>query len=357
MAEFYDIPVKEVQEETNDCSSVELDVPEELWDEFDYKSGQHIIFRKDVNGEEIRRTYSLCSNPYNNEWRVCVKQIPEGIFSTYVNQKLEAGDTLEAMSPTGKFGVNINPEPQGNYLFFAAGSGITPIISLIKTYLQQEPTCTCQLFYLNKRTQSIIFREELEQIRNKYFGRFELFYLLSREQREIELFNGRLDAEKLDKLTDTLIDIESVTNCFICGPEDLTFMIRDDLVEQGLPKNRVHYELFVTGLSEEDKKKAAEALEHMYEGTKVTAVQSGKETKFVMTDAYDNVLDAALAAGADVPFSCKDGVCSTCKCRVMEGSVEMKKNYALEEEELEKDVILSCQAVPTSEKLKVNYDI
>lgn len=356
MADFHDITVKEVRKETNDCSSILFDVPKYLWQDFDYKSGQHLIFKKDVDGEEIRRTYSLCSNPYDNEWRVCVKQIPDGVFSTFVNQELRAGDTLQAMSPTGKFGININPEAYGYYVFFAAGSGITPIISMLKTYLQKEPTCRCQLFYLNKRSKTIVFKEELEQLRNTYFGRFELFHILSDEQRDIELFNG-FSTEKLQIINQNLISIGDITNCFICGPEELTFTIRDEMVKAGLAKSSVHYELFVTGLSEEDKNKAAQAMENMFDGTKVTVLQGGKETKFVMTEDYDNVLDAALAAGADVPFACKGGVCSTCKCQVEEGSVEMKKNYALEEDELENNFILSCQSVPTSEKLKVNYDV
>lgn len=357
MADFHDITVKEVRKETNDCTSVQLAIPEKLWDEFNYRQGQHIIFKKEHNGEELRRTYSLCSNPYDKEWRVCVKQIPEGLFSTYVNQELKAGDVVQAMAPSGKFHIKIEPEKSRNYLFFAAGSGITPIISMIKTFLQQEPHSTCQLVYLNKRTNSIIFKEELEQLRNKYFGRLELFHFLSHEQRDIPLFNGGMDAEKLQLLTQTLINIDTVNNCFICGPEELTFMIRDGLVEAGLAKNQIHYELFVTGLSEEDKKKAAEAMEKRFDGTKVTVLEGGKELEFGMTDAYDNILDAALAAGADVPFACKGGVCSTCKCKLVEGEVVMKKNYALEQEDLDKNLILSCQAVPTTEKVKVDYDV
>ncbi len=359
MAEFHDISVKEVRKETNDCASVKLTIPEHLQDEFAYRQGQHIIFRKYIDGEEIRRTYSLCSNPYDNEWRVCVKQIPEGKFSTYVNRELKAGDVVEVMAPTGKFGVEtqVEPKKKKHYLFFAAGSGITPILSLVKTFLQQEPQSTCQLFYLNRTTKSIIFREELEQLRNRYFGRFELAYFLTREHRDIELFNGRLDAAKIKALTETLIDIDKVTGCFVCGPEDLTFLLRDELVKYGLPKNRMHYELFVTGLSEADKKRAAAALENRFDGTKITVLDGGKEFKFAMSEDYDNVLDAALAAGADVPFACKGGVCSTCKCQVKEGAVEMKKNYALEKDELDKNIVLSCQAVPTTETLVVDFDI
>lgn len=359
MAHFHDITVKEVRKETKEAASVALDIPEELWGEFGFKQGQHIVFKRFFEGEEIRRTYSLCSCPMDREWRVCVKQIPKGIFSSYVNNELKAGDSIEAMAPTGKFGINVKeyPDEAKHYLFFAAGSGITPIISMIKTRLRKEPLCTCQLFYANRRTATIIFREELEQLRNRFFGRFEIYYVLDGEKRDIDLLNGRIDEERLVRFTESLINLGQVAGCFICGPEDMTFMIRDKLVELGLPKNRLHYELFITGLSEADKKRASEALENMYEGTKVTVLTAGKEVKFVMTEDYDNVLDAALANGADVPFSCKDGVCSTCKCQVMEGAVEMKKNYALEEDELKKNIVLSCQSVPTTETLKVSYDV
>ena len=211
--------------------------------------------------------------------------------------------------------------------------------------------------YLNKNAKSIIFKEELEQLRNKYFGRFEIFYFLTREQRDIPLFNGRFDEEKIQQLTKSLIDVDSVDECFICGPEQMIFLLRDELEKAGLTREKIHYELFVTGISEEDKKRAAQAIEHKFDGTEVTILDGGKEFHFGMTDDYDNVLDAALGAGADLPFACKGGVCSTCKCKVLEGSVEMKINYALEDDEVANNFVLSCQSVPTSEKLVVDFDV
>lgn len=359
MAEFYKLKVAQKREETNNCTSVKLEVPRELWKHFRYGAGQHIIFKKEFDGEEIRRTYSLCSNPFDKEWRVCVKQIPEGKFSTYVNQELKEGDIVEASSPTGKFAHDIQLDREGarQYLFFAAGSGITPIIAMIKMVLQQEPHCHCQLFYSNRDQNNIVFREELEQLRNKYLRRFELFHILTEQKRDVALLDGKITKEKLKTFSETLLNLSAIDHCFICGPEALTFIIRDELVNLGLAKNKIHYELFVTGLSEEDKQRAAEAMKKRVEGTQVTVIEGGTELSFVMTDTYDNVLDAALAAGADVSFACKDGMCSTCKCRVEEGSVVMKKNYALEKDDLEKGYVLSCQSVPTSKKLKVNYDV
>lgn len=359
MADFYKLKVKDLKKETNDCVSLELEVPKELRKEFRYGAGQHIIFRRDFAGEDIRRTYSLCSDPFSREWRVCVKHIPEGKFSTFVHQDLKVGDYVEASAPTGKFGtdVELEPEKQRNFLFFAAGSGITPIISMVKMVLEQEPNAKCQLFYVNRNIQSIVFKEELEQLKNRFVERFELYHVLTRQKRDVELLTGRLDKEKLRDLSKTLINLEDIDHVFMCGPEAMTFEIRDELVELGVEKRKIHYELFVTGLSEEDKKRAAAALESKYDGTKVTVIEGGIETKFVMTDTYDNVLDAAIGAGANVPFACKDGMCSTCKCKVEEGEVVMKKNYALEKKDLDKNYVLSCQSVPTTENLRVNFDV
>ncbi|WP_121667697.1 1,2-phenylacetyl-CoA epoxidase subunit PaaE [Mesonia aquimarina] len=357
MAKFYEIQVKDVYKETSDCTVVSFNVPDNLKEEFTYHQGQHLTLKKIIGGEDVRRSYSLCSSPVDDEWRVAVKQIPTGKFSTYINEELNAGDKLEIMKPSGEFGVHVDVEDEKNYIVFAAGSGITPILSMIKTHLALEPNSTFKLFYLNKNAKSIIFKEELEQLRNKYFGRFEIYYFLTREQRDIPLFNGRFDEEKIQQLTRSLIDIEDTAECFICGPEQMIFLIRDELQKAGLSKEKIHYELFVTGLSDEDKKRAAKAIEHKFEGTEVTVLDGGKEFHFGMTDDYDNILDAALGAGADLPFACKGGVCSTCKCKLVEGSVEMKTNYALEDDEVAANFVLSCQSVPTSEKVVVDFDV
>ncbi|MBW2962368.1 1,2-phenylacetyl-CoA epoxidase subunit PaaE [Mesonia aestuariivivens] len=357
MAKFHNITVKNVYKETKDCTVIEFDIPEDLQEDFNYSQGQHLTLKKDFKGEDVRRSYSLCSSPVDQQWQVAVKKIPTGKFSTFVNDELKAGDHLEVMVPSGKFGVEVASNESKNYIVFAAGSGITPIISMIKTHLKMEPESKFQLFYLNKNVKSIIFKEELEQLRNKYFGRLEIFYFLTREQRDIPMFNGRFDEEKIQQLTKSLIDVELVDECFICGPEKMIFLLRDELRKAGLSENKIHYELFVTGISEDDKKKAAQAIEHKFDGTQVTILDGGKEFHFGMTDDYDNVLDAALGAGADLPFACKGGVCSTCKCKVIEGSVEMKINYALEDDEVANKFVLSCQSVPTSEKLVVDFDV
>lgn len=357
VATFHKLPIKDIYKETSDCSVVTFDIPSSLETEFAFRQGQHLTLKADINGEDIRRSYSLCSSPLEGVWKVAVKQIPGGKFSTYVNEELMAGDVLEVMPPSGTFGVDCKPEATKNYLFFAAGSGITPILSMIKAHLAVEPHATCKLFYVNRTSKSIIFKEELEQLRNQYFGKLEIYYFLTKELRDIDLFNGRFDDEKMKVLVGTFIDIPDTSEVFLCGPEEMVNYVGDYLVKAGLPKELVHFELFVTGLSEEDKKRAERLAQQNVEGVEVTIVDGGKEFHFTMTDEYDNILDAALGAGADLPFACKGGVCSTCKCKVLNGNVEMKINYALEEDEVAQDFILSCQAVPTSEKVKIDFDV
>lgn len=357
MTEFHNLIVEDIYKETDDTSVVTFTVPSRLHDDFKFRQGQHLTLKAEINGEDVRRSYSLCSSPVEHVWQVAVKQIPDGKFSTYINEKVKKGQTMEVMAPSGVFGVECQPNVAKNYLFFAAGSGITPVLSMIKTHLAKEPNSTCKLFYVNKTAKSIIFKEELEQLRNTYFGRLEIYYFLTKERRDIELFNGRFDDEKMKVLTKTFIDIPDTNEVFLCGPEQMVKYVSQYLVDAGLPKELVHFELFVTGLSEEDIKRAERLAKQNVEGTEVIIVDGGKEFLFTMTKEYDNILDAALGAGADLPFACKGGVCSTCKCEVKQGSVEMKINYALDEKEVSQNLVLSCQAVPTSDKVVVDFDV
>ncbi|MDY2585720.1 2Fe-2S iron-sulfur cluster-binding protein [Winogradskyella aquimaris] len=357
MAEFYKLQLADIYKETEDTSVLTFNVPEDLREKFQFHQGQHLTLRQIIDGEDLRRSYSLCSSPLEHQWRVAVKQIPGGKFSTYVNQTLQKDEVLEVMPPSGTFGVHTNPKSEKNYLFFAAGSGITPILSMIKTHLASESQSTCKLFYVNKTAKSIIFKEELEQLRNTYFGRFEIYYFLTKERRDIELFNGRFDNEKMDVLTKTFIDIPDTNEVFLCGPEQMVNYVSNYLIEAGLPKENIHFELFVSGLSEEDIRRQERLAQQKVEGTEVTIIDGGKEFNFTMTKDYDNILDAALNAGADLPFACKGGVCSTCKCQVKSGEVEMKINYALEADELAQNLVLSCQAVPKTDKVVVDFDV
>lgn len=354
---FYKIRVKETYKETSDCVVLTFEIPEELKEIFSFRHGQHLTIKAEIDGEDVRRSYSLCSSPFEEDLRVAVKHIPGGKLSTFLNNELKSGDYLKVMPPSGTFGVETNSNQSVNYLFFAAGSGITPILSMIKTHLNAEAGSTCKLFYINKTAKSIIFKEELEQLRNKFFGRLEIYYFLTKEKRDIELFNGRLDNQKMEILTQTFIDIPDTGEVFLCGPEEMVNYVRHYLVDAGLPKELIHFELFVSGLSKEDIERTKRLAGQNVEGVEVTIVDGGKEFHFTMTKDYDNILDAALGAGADLPYACKGGVCCTCKCKVLEGSVEMKVNYALEEAEVAQNFVLSCQSVPTSKSVKVDYDV
>jgi ring-1,2-phenylacetyl-CoA epoxidase subunit PaaE len=354
MAKFHHIKVRDVYKETKDCSVISFDIPDDMKAEFKYSHGQHLTLRAFIDGQDVRRSYSLCSSPVEDQWKVAVKKINGGLFSAYVHENLRKGDVLDIMPPNGVFNTPIS-DTSKNYIVFAAGSGITPILSIIKTHLALEPNSKFQLFYLNRSVKSIIFKEEIEQLKNRYFGRLEIFHFLTKEHRSIELLNGRFTQEKLQALTKSIINVPSVDECFICGPEQMIFLIRDELMAAGLPKDKIHFELFNTGNSDADKERTNRILEKKVEGTQVTIIDGGKEFHFIMDDDFDNILDGALAAGADLPFACKGGVCSTCRCKVIDGTVEMKVNYALDENEVAKNYILSCQAVPTSEKVVVDF--
>ena len=357
MSKFHRIKIADIYKETKDCSVISFEIPVELQEEFQYSQGQHLTLKSSIDGKEERRSYSLCSSPIENKWKVAVKKINGGVFSTFVNEKIKKGDYLELMPPNGDFFIPVNPSESKNYIAFAAGSGITPILSIIKTHLALEPQSTFKLFYLNRSVKSIIFKEEIELLKNKYFDRFEIFHFLTKEHRNIELLNGRFTKEKLQVLSSKIIDIPALDDCFICGPEEMIFLIRDELVSAGLSQDKIHFELFSTGNSEVDKQRISKILEQKVEGTEVTIIDGGKEFHFTMDDDFDNILDGALAAGADLPFACKGGVCSTCRCQIISGTVEMKINYALDENEVAKGLILSCQAVPTSKNVVIEFGI
>ena len=357
MSQFHSIKVQDIYKETKDCSVVTFEIPRDLKQDFKYNQGQYLTLKTIIDNQDVRRSYSLCSSPTDNTWQVAIKKINGGLFSTFVNDNLKTGDLIDVMPPNGKFFTEINPSKPKNYIVFAAGSGITPILSIIKTHLASEPNATFKLFYLNRTVKSIIFKEEIELLKNKYFGRFEIFHFLTKEFRNIDLLNGRFTSDKLKVLTKSIIDIENTDECFICGPEEMIFLIKDELVLAGLDKNKIHFELFSSGNTKDDKDRIKNIIEHKIQGTEVTIIDGGKEFHFTMDDEFDNILDGALAAGADLPFACKGGVCCTCRCKLISGTAEMKVNYALDENEVAKGLILSCQAVPTSKNVVVEFGV
>lgn len=355
---FHRLAVKEINKETPDCVSVLFEVPPELKNDFQFSQGQSLTMRAIINGEEVRRTYSICSSPLEEKLKVAIKKVEGGLFSGFANGQLKKGDVLEVMEPVGKFYSALHPAQQKNYVAFAAGSGITPILSLIKTTLATEPASTFTLVYGNKNRGSVIFFEELEGLKNKYMERFTLIHILSREKTDTTLNFGRINTEKLNNLG-KLIDYTAADEFFLCGPEEMIFCVKDFLESAGIDKKKVHFELF-TSPGQRKKKRETGSLKPENTGPKssITVKLDGRSFDFDLPFASDiSLLDAALKQGADLPYACKGGMCCTCKAKLLEGEVMMDVHWGLEEEEVEKGYILTCQSHPKTEKVVVDFDV
>jgi len=355
---FHPLKVKEVKKETEDCVSVSFEIPENLKRDFAFKQGQSLTMRTTINKEEVRRTYSICSSPLDNEWKVAIKKVEGGLFSTFANAELKKGDVLEVMEPVGKFYSALNSANKKNYLGFAAGSGITPLLSIINTTLRTEPGSTFTLVYGNKSRSSIIFFEELEGLKNKYLQQFNFINILSRERTEAAINFGRIDSEKLNELA-KLINYNSFDEAFICGPEEMIFCVKDHLQQKGIGEKNIHFELFTTsGQKIQSTRHKAQDAEESGPKSKITVKVDGRSFDFSLAlNCETTILDAALKQGADLPYACKGGMCCTCKAKLMEGEVEMDVHWGLEQEEIEKGFILTCQSHPKTEKVVVDFDI
>ncbi len=356
MIHFHPLTIKDIRKETNDCVSIAFDIPQELEDQFIFQQGQNITIRSTINGEELRRSYSVCSSPHEGELRVAVKQVDQGKFSTFANQTLQKGDVLEVMPPTGRFFTLLNITHKKNYLAFAAGSGITPVISIIKATLHTEPGSRFTLVYGNRNRNAIIFFEELEGLKNKFLERFSLVNLLSRERTDAPLSFGKINTTKLEELG-KLIPYTLMDEIFICGPEEMIFQAKDYLEGLGIDKKKIHFELFAAP-GQKDKRPAARSeADDNSPKSQVTVKLDGRAFDFPLAFDSDAILDAALKQGADLPFACKGGVCCTCRAKLIEGEVHMDVNYGLEHEEIEQGFILTCQARPVTEKVVVDFDV
>ncbi|MFK7799610.1 MAG: 1,2-phenylacetyl-CoA epoxidase subunit PaaE [Aureispira sp.] len=354
---FHTLTIADVKEETQDCCSIAFEVPVDLKQQYQFIQGQYLTLKTDINGEEVRRSYSICSSPNGDELRVAIKQVPNGKFSTYANQQLKKGDQLEVMTPTGKFYTALQADHEKHYLGVAAGSGITPILSILKTVLETEPNSRFTLLYGNKNTGSIIFKEQIEALKNVYMSRLTVHYFLSREMLDAPLMNGRIDRDKCQEIFTRLLDVSDLDECFSCGPESMIFAVRDSLLAQGFDQGKIHFELFTSPLGKLGQERQRQTKEEdKGKVTDVTIKLDGKAFQFDLPFDSDNLLDAALKQGADLPFACKGGVCCTCRARLIEGSVEMAVNYALEADEVEAGFILTCQSFPTTEKVVVDFD-
>ena len=352
---FYELTVSEVRNETPDCVSVAFQIPDELKETFAFLPGQYLTFRVQIAGSEVRRSYSICTAPGDNELRVAIKEVKGGKFSTLANTLLKKGDVLEVMPPMGNFTPKL---PAKNYLAFVAGSGITPVMGIMKHVLATNPDSTFTLVYGNKNRSSIIFREEIEGLKNKYLQRLSLYHVLSRELMDVPMFNGRIDAEKCEALSLKLIDLRKTDEVFICGPESMILSVRQKLLDLGMPQSAIHLELFTSpDQPQTHHQQWKEA--HTDDAGPVSLVSitlDGVTFDMKLPYSGDNILDAALKHGADLPYACKGGVCSTCRAKVIEGEVEMEVNYALEPDEVAKGYVLTCQSHPKTERVVVDFD-
>ena len=355
MSALHKIKVKKVIKETADCVSVSFDIPQDLQSEFQYKSGQYLALETEINGEKVRRSYSLCSAPYENEWKVAIKKVEGGKFSTYANESLSDNEVMSVMAPMGGFALASDSEAENHYVAFGAGSGITPILSMIKTVMHDEPKSRFTLFYGNRNFETIIFREEIEALKNLYLDRLSVHHILSKEKLGSPLFFGRIDAQKCERFGKVFYDPTEVACYYLCGPAQMIFSVKDQLIAKGVDSGKIHFELFNTSDIPMETKLVEETFDSEAE-SKVTIILDGESFDMPLDYGGTSILDAALAAGADLPYACKGGVCSTCKAQVTKGEVTMDINYALEPDEVENGFILTCQAHPRTSEVTVSYD-
>jgi ring-1,2-phenylacetyl-CoA epoxidase subunit PaaE len=350
---FYPLTIADIRRETADCVSLALRVPVELQAQFQFVAGQYLTFRTCLSGEELRRSYSICSSPLEQEWRVAIKKVPGGVFSTFANEQLKVGDTIDVMPPMGRFGHQIEGQDAQTYLAFVAGSGITPILSILKTVLATQPQSRFILLYGNQNRHSILFKSELEALKNRHMGRLSIYHVLSREMVDASLLHGRIDAEKCHSFFQKLIPLERIDQCFICGPEDMIHSVKQSLIEAAFDPQKIHFELF--GVKTQAIKPTPL---NGHKGPVSTVKIRLDGSSFEIPVAYDgeSVLDVALRSGADLPFACKGGVCCTCRAKVLSGNVKMQVNYALEADEVAAGYVLTCQSHPRSAQVTLDFD-
>lgn len=348
MSSFYKLSIKEVRRETANAVSVLFNVPQELKPHYKFIAGQYINLKLTLDGEEIRRAYSICSSPQSGDLRIAIKSVSVGAFSTFANSKMKAGDVLEVGTPEGKFTFEPNPASQKNYAGFVAGSGITPVMSIMENVLDSEPDSTFVLVYGNKSTDDTIFHKQLHELQSKYTGRLFVHYVFSQAKIDGELF-GRIDKSTVNYILNNKHKEFEFDKYYLCGPEEMITLVSDVLKEKNIKEKDIKFELFFAP-------KADLPIDSSLEGhTKITVMVDDEETVFEMSQKQ-SVLDAALKQGIDAPYSCQGGICSSCLARIKSGTAEMKKNAILTDKEIAEGLILTCQAHPTSNELYIDYD-
>lgn len=372
-ARFHPLAVREVRRLTADSIEVTFEVPSEFAGEYDYAPGQYLALRKELNGRELRRSYSICAAPVPGELRVAIKRDLGGEFSTWANESLAAGTVIDVMSPQGTFTTQLVPAsgPDGvgkvadrHYAAIVAGSGITPVMSLARSLLAASPHTRFSLVYSNRTAQDVMFLEELAELKDRHPARFALFHVLTRERRVSDVFSGRLDADRLQVFLENLVRPHDVDEWFICGPFELVQLVRDTLEEAGVDRQHVRFELFTTdrpdrlAVGEHSGQHGRPVVVDENEGVHTINFTLDGVSATVATALHsrETILNAALRVRSDVPFACAGGVCGTCRAKLVTGTVDMDENYALEPEELERGYVLTCQSHPTSDAVTVDYD-
>ena len=358
---FYKLGIKDSHPETDTAVCVSFDVPDALRETFRFIQGQFLTLRANIDGKEVRRSYSICSGVNDDHLRVAIKRVKNGLFSNYANDNFKAGDEVEVMPPQGSFHTAIHPDNEKNYMCIAVGSGITPIISIIRTVLDDEPKSRVCLIYGNRRTASLMFRDELSFIKNQYMDRFQWINIMDEEDQGADLFNGRIDNQKGTALhAANLIDILTTDEAFICGPQAMMSEVSRGFRASGLSDQQIHYELFSNSSEDSEKvlQKAQQRVRTYGEKktSKVTVVVDGRSISFDLATVGENILDAGMHNGLELPYACKAGVCATCKCKLIRGEVEMDISHGLEPHEIKAGYILSCQAHPVSDEVEVDFD-
>ena len=353
---FHKLTVAEVVDETGEARSIRFAIPEELRETFRFRPGQHLTLKAELGGEEVRRNYSLCVAPQDHQVTVTVKRIAGGLFSNWANDHLKPGDTIEVMAPHGSFTWAFREGAAHHYVGFAGGSGITPVISLLKTALLTEPDSRFTLFYGNRDSNSIIFLEALAQLKNRFMDRLEVHHFLAEEAEEFALFNGMLDRAKCDEILDALIEPADVTAWFICGPGPMMDAAEEALLARGIAKDLIHLERFTADRPSAALAAQMEALTREAAGLTMLVTLDGRKRRVSFDASAGNILDSARASGLPAPFACKAGVCATCRARVVSGEVEMAARYGLTDEEVASGYVLTCQSVPRGDGVELDYD-
>lgn len=355
MSKFHSLRVASCKPETRDAVVVTFDVPEEQREAFKFTQGQHLVLRSKFEGEEIRRSYSICAAPDDGALRIAIKRVEDGLFSSWANRELKPGHLVDCMEPSGHFNVPLDAALERHHVAFASGSGITPVLSIIKATLKTEPRSRFTLFYGNRASSSVIFKEELANLKDRYLSRFNLVYILSRESQDIELFNGRIDRAKCDQLLERWIDAGDVDVAYICGPQDMMEAVSESLQAHGVAKSSIKMELFATAMPRLPRKASAAPVKGKQQ-CRITLIQDGRTRELFIDKNKETILDAALGQGVELPYSCKGGVCSTCRCKMTRGEVDMDVNFALEDYEVARGFILTCQSYPIADELVLDFD-